>query len=68
MPPEAGPDEMRALLAAHDSTLRVAVEANGGWLANSTVDGICAVFASACAAIAVGSMPSVGCCCPSAWA
>lgn len=43
---------MRSALAAHDDTLRKAIEAQGGWLFKHTGDGVCAAFASPAAAVA----------------
>ena len=43
---EADADGMRAALAAHDTVLREAIEAHGGWLFKHTGDGVCAAFAS----------------------
>ena len=43
---EADADGMRIALAAHDETLRAAIEAQGGWLFKHTGDGVCAAFAS----------------------
>ncbi|HYN31639.1 MAG TPA: adenylate/guanylate cyclase domain-containing protein [Ilumatobacteraceae bacterium] len=48
---EADPDAMRVELAAHDGVLRVAVEADGGWLFKHTGDGVCVAFQSARAAV-----------------
>ncbi|KUI23168.1 cyclase [Mycobacterium sp. IS-1496] len=42
---EADGDAMRLALAAHDETLRDAVETHGGYLFKHTGDGICAAFA-----------------------
>src|ERR1043166_4820170 len=42
---------MRAALAAHDATLRQAIEDHGGWLFKHTGDGVLAAFASARPAI-----------------
>jgi predicted ATPase len=39
--------EMRDALAAHDATLRSAIEAHGGWLFKHTGDGVLAAFSSA---------------------
>ena len=44
-------EEMRAALARHDETLRIAVEAHGGWLFKHTGDGVLAAFSSPHAAI-----------------
>jgi len=43
---ESDADAMRIALAAHDETLRAAIEAHGGWLFKHTGDGVCAAFAS----------------------
>src|ERR1700729_3190600 len=43
---EADAEGMRAALAAHDSVLRRAIEAHGGWLFKHTGDGVCAAFVS----------------------
>src|ERR1700722_8249097 len=43
---ESDADGMRIALAAHDETLRSAIEAHGGWLFKHTGDGVCAAFAS----------------------
>jgi len=43
---ESDADGMRIALAAHDETLRNAIEAQGGWLFKHTGDGVCAAFAS----------------------
>ncbi|MGO9507536.1 MAG: ATP-binding protein [Mycobacterium sp.] len=43
---ESDADGMRIALAAHDETLRKAIEAQGGWLFKHTGDGVCAAFAS----------------------
>src|ERR1700722_9261522 len=43
---ESDADGMRIALAAHDETLRKAIEAHGGWLFKHTGDGVCAAFAS----------------------
>ena len=43
---EADADAMRVALAAHDETLRTAIEGHGGWLFKHTGDGVCAAFAS----------------------
>jgi predicted ATPase len=48
---EADADAMRAALAAHDSVLRTAIEAHGGWLFKHTGDGVCAAFASPISAL-----------------
>ncbi|BBZ72431.1 ATP-binding protein [Mycobacterium paraseoulense] len=48
---EEDPDAMRLALAAHDSALRGAIEAHGGWLFKHTGDGVCAAFASARSAV-----------------
>jgi predicted ATPase/class 3 adenylate cyclase len=48
---EADADAMRAALVAHDAVLRDCVEVRGGWLFKHTGDGVCAVFASARAAV-----------------
>jgi predicted ATPase len=48
---ETDADAMRVALAAHDVVLREAVESRGGWLFKHTGDGVCAVFASARAAV-----------------
>jgi class 3 adenylate cyclase len=48
---ETDAEEMRAALAAHDEVLRVAIEANGGWLFKHTGDGVCAAFASPTSAV-----------------
>jgi predicted ATPase/class 3 adenylate cyclase len=48
---EAEPEAMPALLAAHDQTLVVAVEAHRGTVFKHTGDGICAVFPSAAEAV-----------------
>jgi predicted ATPase len=48
---EADADGMRAALAAHDETLRSAIEAHGGWLFKHTGDGVCAAFASPTGAV-----------------
>ena len=41
---EADPDGMRVELAAHDETLRAAIESHDGWLFKYTGDGVCAAF------------------------
>ena len=43
---EAEPDAMREALAAHDETLRAAIEGHDGWLFKHTGDGVCAAFTS----------------------
>src|SRR5271163_4308708 len=43
---EADAEGMRVALAAHDSVLRGAIEAHGGWVFKHTGDGVCAAFAS----------------------
>ncbi|MGB9222062.1 ATP-binding protein [Mycobacterium sp.] len=43
---ESDADGMRIALAAHDETLRKAIEEQGGWLFKHTGDGVCAAFAS----------------------
>ena len=48
---ESDPESMRVALAAHDSVLRVAIEANEGRLFKHTGDGVCAAFASPRSAI-----------------
>ena len=48
---EADAGEMRRALAAHDETLRRAVESHGGWLFKHTGDGVCAAFSSPRAAV-----------------
>ncbi|MHB8268407.1 ATP-binding protein [Bradyrhizobium sp.] len=48
---EEDPDAMRTALAAHDATLRQAVEDHGGWLFKHTGDGVLAAFARARPAI-----------------
>jgi predicted ATPase len=48
---EADAEEMRVALAAHDSVLRKAIEAHGGWLFKHTGDGVCAAFASPISAV-----------------
>jgi class 3 adenylate cyclase len=48
---EADADAMRAELAAHDETLRAAIEGHGGWLFKHTGDGVCAAFTSPKAAV-----------------
>lgn len=48
---EADPDGMRTQLAAIDGVLRHAVESRGGWLFQTTGDGVCAAFRSARAAV-----------------
>jgi len=48
---EADPDGMRVALAAHDATLRSAIEKHGGWLFKHTGDGVCAAFTSARSAV-----------------
>jgi predicted ATPase/class 3 adenylate cyclase len=48
---EADPDAMRVALAAHDATVRSAIENHGGWLFKHTGDGVCAAFASARSAV-----------------
>lgn len=45
-------DEMSALLAAHDQTLRHAIEGRGGLLFKHTGDGVCAAFTSPSDAVA----------------
>jgi class 3 adenylate cyclase len=49
---ESDPDGMRSALAVHDDVLRVAIEAEGGWLFKHTGDGVCAAFESPRAAVA----------------
>jgi class 3 adenylate cyclase len=44
---EAAPDAMRAALAWHDSTLRDAIEAHGGYVLATGGDGFAAAFARA---------------------
>src|ERR1041385_11060 len=48
---EENADAMRMALAAHDATLRQAVEDHGGWLFKHTGDGVLAAFALARPAI-----------------
>lgn len=48
---EEQPDAMRVALARHDSTLKHAIERNGGWLFKHTGDGVLAAFAVAQSAI-----------------
>lgn len=48
---EADAGEMRRALAAHDDTLRRAVESHGGALFKHTGDGVCAAFVSPRAAV-----------------
>jgi predicted ATPase len=48
---EEQPDAMRIALARHDSTLKQAIERNGGWLFKHTGDGVLAAFAVAQSAI-----------------
>jgi predicted ATPase len=48
---EEDADAMRTALAAHDTTLRQAVEDHGGWLFKHTGDGVLAAFALARPAI-----------------
>lgn len=48
---EADPEAMRDALAAHDDTLRQAVESHGGSLFKHTGDGVCAAFSSPRAAV-----------------
>src|SRR3972149_10541842 len=48
---EAQTAEMRDALAAHDATLRRAVERHGGWLFKHTGDGVIAAFSSARSAV-----------------
>ncbi len=48
---EEAPAKMREALAQHDSTLRDAIESNGGWLFKHTGDGVIAAFRSARSAI-----------------
>jgi predicted ATPase len=48
---EADANRMRIALTAHDAVLRECIEARGGWLFKHTGDGVCAVFASARAAV-----------------
>ncbi len=48
---ESDPEAMRAALAAHDETLRTAIETHGGFLFKHTGDGTCAVFTSPKAAV-----------------
>ena len=43
---EADGESMRKALAAHDETLRSAIEAHGGWVFKHTGDGMCAAFGS----------------------
>ena len=43
---EADADAMRAALATHDTVLRSAIEAHGGFLFKHTGDGVCAAFSS----------------------
>jgi predicted ATPase/class 3 adenylate cyclase len=43
---EADADAMRAALVAHDTVLRAAIEAHGGFLFKHTGDGVCAAFNS----------------------
>ena len=43
---EQDPEAMAADLAAHDETLRAAIESHGGWLFKHTGDGVCAAFSS----------------------
>jgi hypothetical protein len=52
----------RVALARHDSTLKQAIECNGGWLFKHTGDGVCAAFGLARAAIdsAVVAQESLG--------
>ena len=52
---EADAEAMRAALAAHDSSMREAVEAHGGWLFKHTGDGMCAAFASPRSAVELRS-------------
>jgi predicted ATPase len=48
---ETDADAMRVALAEHDVVLREAIESRDGWLFKHTGDGVCAVFASARAAL-----------------
>jgi class 3 adenylate cyclase len=48
---EEQPDAMRIALERHDSTLKQAIERNGGWLFKHTGDGVLAAFAVAQSAI-----------------
>ncbi|WP_232079295.1 ATP-binding protein [Mycobacterium conspicuum] len=48
---EADAEGMRAALAAHDTVLREAINAQGGWLFKHTGDGVCAAFASPSGAV-----------------
>jgi class 3 adenylate cyclase len=48
---EADADAMRAALAAHDSVLRSAIEAQGGCVFKHTGDGVCAPFSSPSSAV-----------------
>ena len=48
---ENDPEGMRTALAAHDETLRAAIEAHGGWLFKHTGDGVCVAFASPTSAV-----------------
>jgi predicted ATPase len=48
---ESDAEAMRAALAAHDETLRTAIEAHGGFLFKHTGDGVCAAFASPTGAV-----------------
>jgi predicted ATPase/class 3 adenylate cyclase len=43
---ETDADAMRDALAAHDETLRAAIESHEGWLFKHTGDGVCAAFVS----------------------
>src|SRR5713101_473706 len=49
---ESHRDTMPAALARHDEILRAAVAAHGGHVFKHTGDGVCAVFATAPAAVA----------------
>lgn len=48
---EAQTAEMEQALAAHDATLRGAIEGHGGWLFKHTGDGVLAAFSSARSAV-----------------